>query len=337
MDISNRKRLILTKIVALHTDSGDPIGSRLLQEYLNTMSVSTATLRNEMAQLTAIGLLEQPHTSAGRVPTEQGYRYYLNNLMNVEPVSSGEMEAIREEVEKMDSDPDKAAEFAASSLAELSGLGAITCTPVGSETQMSYFDLMKVGRYNTAIMGITNLGSLKTRVCRTDSELTETEVRTLRTVINNGLRFTSSEDADEERISSMAAESGIMPSKALPIITSAAELLKGSKDVRVFRAGQGNLLKYRELSDHIDQTVRLFEQTKGLAARLSKDGGTEIFVGSELGEGFDSLSMVVSRYRVAGGGYGGLAVVGPVRMSYRRIVPRLSEYAKSMSEALATR
>ena len=81
MDISSRKQLILTKIVALHTSSGDPVGSHLLQEYLDNITVSTATLRNEMAQLTAMGFLQQPHTSAGRVPTEMGYRYFLNNLM----------------------------------------------------------------------------------------------------------------------------------------------------------------------------------------------------------------------------------------------------------------
>jgi len=132
MDISHRKQMILAEIVALHTDSGDPIGSRLLQEFLRDFSVSTATLRNEMAQLTNLGLLEQPHTSAGRVPTELGYRYYLNNLMQVKPLSRAEIKNIQDEVNKMDTDPDKAAEFAADSLAKLSGLGAITSTPMSS-------------------------------------------------------------------------------------------------------------------------------------------------------------------------------------------------------------
>ena len=166
MDISHRKEMILAEIVALHTDSGDPIGSRLLQEFLRDFSVSTATLRNEMAQLTSLGLLEQPHTSAGRIPTEQGYRYYLNNLMHTKPLERSETRAIQSEVGKMDTDPDKAAEYAAESLAGLSGLGAVTSTPITTETQMSYFDLVKVGRYNIAVLGITNLGALKTRVCR---------------------------------------------------------------------------------------------------------------------------------------------------------------------------
>ena len=119
MDISSRKQLILTKIVALHTSSGDPVGSHLLQEYLDNITVSTATLRNEMAQLTAMGYLQQPHTSAGRVPTEMGYRYYLNNLMRTTVPSSRERKSIADEISVMDSDPDKAAEMAAAA-AELS-------------------------------------------------------------------------------------------------------------------------------------------------------------------------------------------------------------------------
>ena len=164
MDISHRKQMILAEIVALHTDSGDPIGSRLLQEFLRDFSVSTATLRNEMAQLTTLGLLEQPHTSAGRIPTEEGYRYYLNNLMHAKPLDRSETRTIQNEVSKMDTDPDKAAEYAADSLASLSGLGAITSTPITTETQISYYDLVKVGRYNIAVLGVTNIGALKTRV-----------------------------------------------------------------------------------------------------------------------------------------------------------------------------
>ncbi|MBR0342625.1 MAG: heat-inducible transcription repressor HrcA [Oscillospiraceae bacterium] len=337
MDISHRKQMILAEIVALHTDSGDPIGSRLLQEFLRDFSVSTATLRNEMAQLTTLGLLEQPHTSAGRIPTEEGYRYYLNNLMQAKPLDRSETKTIQSEVSKMDTDPDKAAEYAADSLASLSGLGAITSTPITTETQISYYDLVKVGRYNIAVLGVTNIGALKTRVCRADSELSDEDLEFIRNLLNSTLRFVSATDVTEDRQQEIIKQCGDKKEKYAEVIIAALKLLQAAGDVRVFRAGQRTLLRFPEIAEHVDEVVKLFEDTDGLAKLLSSEGNVECYVGRELGPGFDNLSMVVGRYRVAGGGHGGLAIVGPVRMNYENIVPRLSAYCKAMSEALAQR
>lgn len=338
MDISSRKQLILTKIVALHTSSGDPVGSHLLQEYLDNITVSTATLRNEMAQLTAMGYLQQPHTSAGRVPTEMGYRYYLNNLMRTTSPSSRERKSIADEISVMDSDPDKAAEMAAVSLARLSGLGAITTTPVGAESQMSYYELVKIGRYNTAVMGVTNLGAIKSSVCRTQDELSAGELSSIQQALNSVLRFVSAADVSKDTLERAAAMVDTEHREAArAVIDTAAELLRSSGKVQIFRAGQRNLLRFWELSDKVEQVVRLFEETDGLAKLLSRDGDIDCYVGSELGEAYSSLSMVIGRYRVAGGGHGGLAIVGPVRMDYTKIIPGLRTFCSLMSEKLVDR
>lgn len=337
MDISNRKQLILTKIVALHTDSGDPVGSHLLQEYLDTLSVSTATLRNEMAQLTAMGLLQQPHTSAGRIPTEMGYRYFLNNLIRTIAPTSREKRSINDEIEQMDSDPDKAAEMAAVSLAKLSGLGAVTTTPVGTEMQMSYYELIKIGRYDTAVMGVTNLGAIKSRVCRTADELSMQELQKIQNALNGSLRFVSAEDVTDDLLAKVLSDTGEGNESAKTVISAAAQLLNSLGEVRVSRAGQRNLLRFWELSDKVEQVVRLFEEKDRLARLLSKDGDIDCYVGSEIGESYSALSMVVGRYRVAGGGHGGVAVIGPVRMDYTRIIPELKTFCDRMSEKLMNR
>ncbi len=337
MDISNRKQLILTKIVALHTDSGDPVGSHLLQEYLDTLSVSTATLRNEMAQLTAMGLLQQPHTSAGRIPTEMGYRYFLNNLIRTIAPTSREKRSINDEIEQMDSDPDKAAEMAAVSLAKLSGLGAVTTTPVGTEMQMSYYELIKIGRYDTAVMGVTNLGAIKSRVCRTADELSVQELQKIQNALNGSLRFVSAEDVTDDLLAKVLSDTEEGNGSVKTVISAAAQLLNSLGEVRVSRAGQRNLLRFWELSDKVEQVVRLFEEKDRLARLLSKDGDIDCYVGSEIGESYSALSMVVGRYRVAGGGHGGVAVIGPVRMDYTRIIPELKTFCDRMSEKLMNR
>ena len=337
MDISNRKQLILTKIVALHTDSGDPVGSHLLQEYLDTLSVSTATLRNEMAQLTAMGLLQQPHTSAGRIPTEMGYRYFLNNLIRTIAPTSREKRSINDEIEQMDSDPDKAAEMAAVSLAKLSGLGAVTTTPVGTEMQMSYYELIKIGRYDTAVMGVTNLGAIKSRVCRTSDELSVQELQKIQNALNGSLRFVSAEDVTDDLLAKVLSDTEEGNRSVKTVINAAAQLLNSLGEVRVSRAGQRNLLRFWELSDKVEQVVRLFEEKDRLARLLSKDGDIDCYVGSEIGDSYSALSMVVGRYRVAGGGHGGVAVIGPVRMDYTRIIPELKTFCERMSEKLMNR
>lgn len=336
-DISRRKRLILAQIVALHSGSGDPVGSKLLQEFLGGVSVSTATLRNEMAQLTELGLLEQPHTSAGRVPTVQGYRYFLNNLMTSDPLEPSEKRAIASSISEMDSDPDKASEFAADELAELSGLGAITTTPVAAEIQMNHFDLIKVGRYSIAVLGITNLGSLKSRICRTASELPTESLNAVGMILNRTMCFRSYEDLDQDDVLRQLASIGESAVYAVPVARAAAELLESASAVRVHRSGQRNLLNFREIAQDVDEVVRLFEDTDMLAELLSREGDIDCYVGDELGSGYSSLSLVIGRYRVAGGGHGGLALVGPVRMNYSRVIPRLKYYCDAMSEALAAR
>ena len=337
MDISRRKQVILAEIVALHTDSGDPIGSRLLQEFLHGFSVSTATLRNEMAQLTSMGLLEQPHTSAGRVPTEQGYRYYLNNLMQARPLDKSERTEILDEVEKMDSDPDKAAQYAAASVSRLSGLAAIATTPISGEMQMSYFELVRVGRYNVAVLGITNLGALKTRICRVPGELSDSDLENLKNLLNRFMRFVSVSDVTDALLEEMRTAAGDRKELFDPALEAAVDILEDSGRVMVFRSGQRDLLRFPEISDHVEELVRLFEDTDGLARLLSREGSMDCYVGGELGRGFENLSMIVGRYRVAGGRHGGIAVVGPVRMNYDRIIPRLSAYCSAMSEKLASR
>ena len=337
MDISNRKQLILTKIVALHTDSGDPVGSHLLQEYLDNLSVSTATLRNEMAQLTAMGFLQQPHTSAGRIPTEMGYRYFLNHLIRTSALTQREKKSVSQEISQMDSDPDKAAEMAANSLARLSGLGAISTTPVGTEMQMSYYELIKIGRYNTAVMGVTTLGAIKSRVCRAQNELSSEELSKIQTALNSTLRFVSYADVTDDLLKAAVSACGTGNPAAAAVVGTAAELLQSLTEVRVSRAGQRNLLKYWELSDKVDQVVRLFEEKDRLAKLLSRDGDIDCYVGTEIGEDYNALSMVVGRYRVAGGGHGGVAVVGPVRMDYTKIIPGLKTFCDMMSEKLIDR
>ncbi|MEG1557610.1 MAG: heat-inducible transcriptional repressor HrcA, partial [Oscillospiraceae bacterium] len=334
-DISKRKKVILAKIIALHTESGDPVGSKILANMLEDFSVSSATLRNEMAQLTSMGLLEQPHTSAGRVPTELGYRFFVDNLMDLFEPQSSDKKRISNAVEEMDSDPDKAAESAASALARMTGLAAVASTPRSRDATVAHFELMKVGRYNMAILGVTSVGGVKTRMCRLAVELGSTEIAALEAVLNDHFAFVSKEDISPRLIANVNALLDERRGEYTPIISAVVALIGGVRDVRVYTEGQNNLLRFHELDGCIKELLGLMNDTGELERLLSQSEQIKILVGTELGNGeFENAAMIIGNYRFSGGLRGGLGIVGPARMNYGFLVPRLKYMCDCLSHAL---
>ncbi len=335
MDISRRKRLILSKIVALYTDSGDPVGSKILNQFLEGVSVSTATLRNEMAELTSLGFLEQPHTSSGRVPTVEGFRYYVENLLQSSPLSAQEQAAINRTVDGMDSDPDRAADEAARALARMTGLAAITTTPRGGNVQLTHYEVFKTGKYNIAIVGVSSVGGVKTRVCRVARELDAALLEKLEAILNRRFVFVSPEDLSDRLVRDASAELGADARVCAPVLAAVIALVKSAAEVRVYAEGQERLLDYPEFDAHIKELLGLFSDAENMRGYLTPDEPLKVFVGDEQGAfGMDSLGVVMGRYRAAGGRYGALAVAGPVRMDYGFIIPRVSYFRDRMSAAL---
>ena len=335
MSISGRKSRILQQIVMLYTLHGDPVGSKLLNELLDEISVSSATIRNEMAELTSLGFLEQPHTSAGRVPTILGYRYYVDNLLEIKNLSQAEKKYIDNAVRDMDSDPDKAAEQAAKTLAELTDLAAIATTPKGGNVQITRFELVRSGKYNIAVLGITTIGGVRSRVCRVAQELSEKELAAVNSVINDHLVFVSPEDITPQLLSTANALLGNDSTLYMPVISAAVAIIKGASEVKVYAEGQQHLLTYQELDKSIKELLELFADNDAMSRRLDTNEPLHVFVGDEPGAlGIDSLGVVMGRYRAAGGRHGALAVAGPIRMDYGFVIPRLSYFRDRVSDTL---
>ena len=166
MTMDARKQRVLQAIVALYGLEGEPVGSSVLANYFD-MAVSSATLRNEMAALTKLGLLEQPHTSAGRVPSAKGYRYYLDNLLTddqpLDRVTRARVEAV---FASLDHEPEKLAQGAAKALAAISGCTAAVSTPCAEDLCVAHYEVVQVGRSAAAVLAVTTAGYVRTRVAR---------------------------------------------------------------------------------------------------------------------------------------------------------------------------
>ena len=333
MDISDRKCMVLAAIVALHTQSGEPVGSKRL---LDSFNISSATIRNEMTALTEMGLLEQPHTSAGRVPTADGYRYYVDHLMRLYPLTAQERRSIDSEVAEMDTDPDKAAQQAAKALSELTGLAAVSNTVRGSNPHIVHYQLVRVGRYNIAVLAVSNAGAVKSRVCRTETELSDTQLRQVESALNAGATFVSYQDAGARTMRRVTDAAECEASAVLPFAYCALRLINEVAQVNVFAAGQQNLLRFSELDCCMRQLLELFSDSAFLTdtfARVTQPVAVCIGDDTKL-YGLSQISMVLSRFHASGGMYGGLGVVGPVRINYQYIIPRIKYFCDSISTAL---
>ena len=196
MTMDARKQRILEAIVAIYSTGGEPVGSGLLASHFD-MALSSATLRNEMAALTKLGLLEQPHTSAGRVPSPKGYRYYLDHLLEA-PAAIALSAADRENIDRlfadMDVEPEKLAQSAARALADYTGCAAVATTPQAEDLCIAHFEVVQVGRYSAAVLAVTSSGGVRTRVARIHTGLTREDADEMARLLNSSLTFVAPED-----------------------------------------------------------------------------------------------------------------------------------------------
>ena len=206
MTMDARKQRVLQAIVALYGLEGEPVGSSVLANYFD-MAVSSATLRNEMAALTKLGLLEQPHTSAGRVPSAKGYRYYLDNLLTddqpLDRVTRARVDAV---FASLDHEPEKLAQGAARALAAISGCTAAISTPCAEDLCIAHYEVVQVGRSAAAVLAVTTAGYVRTRVARVRTGLSRENAAALAALLNRNLTFVAPVDLSPRLLAELCSQ-----------------------------------------------------------------------------------------------------------------------------------
>ena len=335
MDV--RKQRILQAIVALYAMEGEPVGSGALCRYLDDLAVSSATLRNEMAALTKLGLLEQPHTSAGRVPSAKGYRYYLDHLLTDEmELPQREQQQIRQFFTELDCDPEKLVRGAAHGLSQLTGYTVVATTPRADDLCIAHFEVVQVGCYSAAVLAVTNTGGVRTRVARVETGLSRDDAAALAAVLNRGLTFVSPADLTGDLLVSMAGALGEKGPALYPVITAAAALLADAARPRAFLEGQQYLLQWPELTEYMPQILTLFsdDETAGQMIRPPSNR-TTVYLGEDMEPAMPGLCVMSKRYLAGGGLRGSIALLGPARMPFKKLMPRLELFAQLLGECMS--
>ncbi len=335
MDLGERKKKILTTVVESYIATGEPIGSKALQTQAG-LTVSSATIRNELADLVNNGYLLQPHTSAGRVPTHRGYRYYIDNLMNKEPVSDRVKEYIERSIAMGSQAPEKILMKTAQVLSELTGMAAITTTPSGDKARVHKLRFVITGRHTCMVVLITSNGIVKNRLFRCDYVVTPELVSMFDKVLNESFVGVPLKEINQGFLQTIAASFGefslFMPDVLIAILDAASQAMETNITV----SGSTNLLflpGYDLLSAR--NVLRFLSDNKSVSELLSDNiKGTKVYVGNESGyyELVDSC-VITTRYEIGSVTAGAVALVGPVRADYKTLVSQL-EFASDCASGL---
>ena len=340
MSIDDRKQRVLRAVVTLYGTAGEPVGSGLLAAHFQQV-VSSATLRNEMAALTKLGLLEQPHTSAGRVPSVKGYRYYIDGLLEdgTLRLSGGEKQRIDALFRELDYDPERLAKGAAKALAQLTGYTVIATTPGSEDMCVAHYEVVQAGLYTAAVMAITNAGSVRTRTAKLDFALKPGDTERLAAALNQYLTFRNAADVEEALLHTVAASLGEEGSVLYPVLSAAVTLLREGGRPRVFLEGQQNLLGFRELENSFYNLMALFGNPEAVKQYISpKTDRTTVLLGDDLPDyPMPGFCIMSKRYLAGGGRTGAIGIVGPTRMPYREMMPRLEYFASLLGACMSGR
>lgn len=333
MPMDARKQRILEAIVALYAMGGEPVGSGLLANYFD-MAVSSATLRNEMAALTRLGLLEQPHTSAGRVPSAQGYRYYLDHLLTAPgsiTLPDEDRAAIDAMFSQMDIEPEKLARSAARALAETAGCAAAITTPQAPDLCIAHFEVVQVGRYSAAVLAVTSAGGVRTRVARVETGLTRTDAAEIAQLLNSRLTFVAPQDMDPMLTASLALAAG---RRLAPVVLAAQALV--DTEPQAYLEGAQYLAQMPDVRQNLGALLEIFSDSRAAIELLEPDGGKiTAKLGSDTDPAMPGASIVSKRYLAGGGLTGTVTLIGSTRMEYRRTIPILDYFAAKLGQSMA--
>lgn len=328
MEMTERKNKILSAVVERYIQTGEPVGSKALLDTLD-FSVSSATVRNEMSDLIELGYLEQPHTSAGRIPSSKGYRYYVENLMKIYDISENEKKLISMKLQGSTADPHSLLETAGEILADMSNCAAVSTTPADSEAVVKRIELVPIGTHTAMVLMLTSFGILKTRVCRTESEITIDSAQTFYNIVNSNFIGKPASFITVAKVQTLALSLGENALSMIPLLVALTELSRMTEHTELLLEGQSNLLSYREFEANAFQLMEFLRRSEPLnrifsSKQDSKKGEPNIIIGKEnFFREFQNSTVIFSKYSIAGHESGTLGIIGPTRVDYARLIPSI--------------
>lgn len=330
---------LLKLLVERYIRDGQPVGSRTLSRMAH-LGLSPATIRNVMADLDEMGFVASPHTSAGRVPTTRGYRYFVDSLLSPEPLTPQEQEQIAESLLPRDRNTTDLVQAASDLLSRLTHMAGVVTVPRRNFAILRRIEFLPLSENRVLAILVVNQHEVQNRILHTDRPYGVDELERYASVLNEhfagqdliSLRQALAQDAGETqmRLNAVLREAALMAEQAL----------RGAEKADYVVAGSPNLLNFQELAD-LNRLRSLFDALDrkrdllDLFDQCLQADGLQIFIGDESGyRVLDECSVITAPYYVGGRVAGVLGVIGPTRMAYSRIIPLVQETARALSAGL---
>jgi len=336
-----RARFILRSLVEEFIRDGQPVGSRTLSKATG-LSLSPATIRNVMADLEDYGFIASPHTSAGRVPTPKGYRFFVDSLVQFRPPGPREISALQSQIsDELTGDAKSLAENVSSALSALTSLASVVTVPRQHHATLRQIEFIIIGERRVLAILVSNNGEVQNRVINVDRIYTDAELRRAANYLNENFAGKEMAKIRSGVVEELQRTQQSMNKLMIDTIAFAqAALPEDSERAAYVMKGETKLMGFEELSD-IDRLRQLFEafsqqrEILGLLDRSIEADGIQIFIGEESGyQLLDGCSVVTAPYKVGNEIVGVLGVIGPTRMAYERVIPIVDITAKLVGAAL---
>ena len=334
MELDERKKIILKAIIANYLETGEPVGSRTISKYSN-LNLSSATIRNEMADLEEMGYIIQPHTSAGRIPTDAGYRFYVDRIMEDKEEIAEEKASLLERVDRMELLLKQVAKV----LATNTNYATMVTAPKYSKT-VKFIQLSKVDKDNLLAVIVVDGNIIKNQMIRVDVELDNEDVLKFIILLNTFLQGASLEDINLEMIQAMKKQAGEYEGFLDQIFKGIVEAIHDANELEIYTSGATNILKYPELGDITITSglLEAFEEKSGLTHLLEQttddeNSDIQVYIGDETQEQhLKDCSLITATYKMPEGAKGKIGIIGPKRMDYKKVVNTLKNLTIELDE-----
>lgn len=337
MQLDERKTKILQAIIRNYLETGEPVGSRTISKYTD-LNLSSATIRNEMADLEELGYILQPHTSAGRIPSDKGYRFYVDTMMEQKEREVVEMkEMLLERQDKMEVLLKRVAKL----LAQNTNYATMISAPQNRRNKVKFIQLSRMNADQILAIIVVEGNVIKNNILPVAQELSDETLLKLNILLNTHLNGLSMDEINLAMISAMKQQAGIHSDIVGEVIDAVAEAIKADEDLEIYTSGANNILRYPELADQqkASDLLNTFEEKQALSELVQEtladenNTGIQVYIGSESPvQSMKDCSVVTATYELGEGMRGTVGIIGPKRMDYDKVVHTLQNLREKLDE-----
>lgn len=337
MQMDDRKKKILQAIIRNYLETGEPVGSRTISKYTD-LNLSSATIRNEMADLEELGYILQPHTSAGRIPSDRGYRLYVDTMMEEKDREIEEMKGLLiEREDKMDHLLKQVAKV----LAQNTNYATMISAPQYHRNKLKFIQLSRVDINQLLAVIVVEGNVIKNNILSVREELNDETLLKLNILLNTHLNGLTIEEINLGVIAALKQQAGIHSDIVGEVLDAVADAIKADEDLEIYTSGTNNIFKYPELADQqkASELITAFEEKQLLSTLVhetladDKNEGIQVYIGDETPvQSMKDCSVVTATYELEEGMRGTIGIIGPKRMDYDKVVGTLKNMMHQLDD-----